>query len=185
MKKYLFLILVLFPMFLASCSSDKNDSVKPNNEISLQVKFHFTPYNVSDNSAKKVYTKELYLFYLEGKHVKEPITPYATDIAKYGNVCAIRDVNNEYIFADYASEFLQLKDNNGYYTYNFISSPIENYNFLGKQSIQQGAHLIVIKVDGTYFCKKVNITPQNGTILYDFNLVQTGKGNNVDKFIWF
>lgn len=186
MKKYLLFMLAFLPMALfMACSSDE-DGTKKSNELSyIQLKIHFTPYKASDYANKKIYTKEVYLFYLEDKKVKEPISPYATTVAKYGNVCVINDVNNEYIFADYSGDFVQLKDNNGYYTFDCLASAIYNYNFYGKQTLKKGNHLLVIKVDGTYFCKKINISPSGDTATYDFNLIQTGEGNVANNLIWF
>lgn len=186
MKKHLLFMLAFLPMVLfTSCSSDE-DGTKKSNELSyIQLQFHFTPFKSSDYANKKIYAKEVYLFYLEGKKVKEPINPYATTVTKYGNVCVINDVNGEYIFADYSGDYVQLKDTNGYYTFDCLASAIYNYNLYGKQSLKRGNHLLVIKADGTYFCKKININPNGDYAKYDFNLTQTGSGGVADKLVWF
>lgn len=94
--------------------------------------------------------------------------------------------DNEYIFADYSGEFAQLKDDNGYYTFDCVAAAIYNYNLItNTMPIQRGEHLIVIKTAGTYFCKKLNINPQGDNAVYEFNLVQTGNNGKSDNVVWF
>lgn len=186
MKKYLFAMLAILPIILfTSCSSD--DDKTENKKLSyVQFKFHFTPYkSESYTSSKKIYTKDIFLFRLEGKKIKEPISPYSMETIEYGKVCKIDDVNNEYIFADYAEELAQLKNDNGYYTFDLLAPAIYNYNFHGKGELQRGEHLLVVKIDGSYFCKKININPKGDSVVYEFNLTQTGKGDEVNRNIWF
>lgn len=187
MKKYLLFLLAFLPMVLCtSCSSDDDDETnQPQKLSSIEINFDFTPYDMSAfSTSKQLYTREIYLFNMEGKHIKEPITPFSMETKDYGWACAIDDVNGENIYCDYSGEFSQKKDNDGYYTFNCVDA-IYNYNFLSKKELSRGLHLLVIKINGSYFCKKIDINPKNFFAEYDFHLVQTATNGKVDRFIWF
>ena len=185
MKKYLLFLLAFLPMVLfTACSSDDENESKQ--ELSyMQVKFHFTPYNTSGYiDSKKIYTKEIYLFRLDNKQIKEPIIPYSTQTS-YGQMCVIDDVNGNYVYSDYSGDYAQLKDDRGDYTFDCMATAIYNYNFNQKTSLQKGEHLLVIKANGTFVCKNLSISPHGDNAVYDFNLVQTGKDGINDKVVWF
>lgn len=187
MKKYLLFLLAFLPMMFTACSSSDDDDGEGSgkNLTYIQVKFRFTPYSTSDYSyTKNLYIRELYLFKLDGKHLKEPIIPYSTDTS-YGKVCVVNDVNGNYVYSDYSGDFVQLTDDKGKYTFDCMAPAIYSYNFQGKSALQRGEHLIVIKAGETYFCKKLNINPQGDNAVYDFNLIQTGKDGTEDKVVWF
>ena len=187
MKKYLLFLLAFLPMVVfTACSSSEDEDVEQTQKLSsIGIEFDFTPYDMTSfSTSKKLYTKEIYLFNLEGKHIKEPITPFSMELKEYGLVCSIDDVNGEYIYCDYSGEFTQEKDNDGYYTFNGVEA-IYNYNFLSKRELSRGMHLLVIKTNGSYFCKKIDINPETSFAKYNFHLVQTVTNGKVDKYIWF
>lgn len=186
MKKVVLFCLV--SMLLAACSGSNNDDEFPgisDGELAfIHLDLNVTPLNASDLYKNKLYSRYVYLFYLDGKHPKnDKPSPFAFD---YGNsrICTINDVNDDPIECDYSGEFLQNTNSDGTFKLSGAHS-IYKYNVTSTANLKKGNYLIVIQTMGSYFCKKIDISPDKKYAEYTLNLVQTsGSDGKANQYIW-
>jgi hypothetical protein len=173
---------------LSACSGSNGNDDFPgisDGELAyIQLHLNVTPLNSSDLYKNKLYSKYVYLFYLDGKHPKnDKPYPYAFD---YGSkmICTISDVNDDPIECDYSGEFLQDTNTDGTFKLSGVTS-IYKYNVTSSLNLKKGDYLIVIQTMGSYFCKKIYISPENKYAEYTLDLVQTAGGDGkINQYIW-
>ena len=185
MKK---IVLIYLVIFFAGCSSGSSNNDFPgiyDDELAyIQLHLNITPATSSILYKNKLYSKYVYLFYLDGKHPKSDTpSPYAFDYASK-RICTISDINDDPIECDYSGEFIQDTNNDGTFKLSGVTS-IYKYNITSTANLKKGNYLIVIQTMGSYFCKNININSDKKYVEYIFDLKQTSDNNgNVTQYIW-
>ncbi|MBE6323109.1 MAG: hypothetical protein E7073_08850 [Bacteroidales bacterium] len=186
MKKFLFCLLAACTFI--SCSDDKDDDIYsyvPDGMLAfIHITFDASLINTPSDSREDAL---LFLFHTDGKFIEENPTPNSFTY-RGDEICFVHDVNNEYVYCDYFGSFLQKKDaSNGKYTMSYVDAAY-NPNFPGSAAyFSKGTYLIVIYINGTYFCHYETINPE-GKYIYDlhYNLVQTENSSGyAERYIWF
>lgn len=186
MKK---ILLFCFVALLAACSgSESNEDEFPgisDSELAyIQLHLNITPLNSSDLYKNELYSRYVYLFYLDGKHPKnDKPAPYAFDYVSK-RICTISDVNGDPIESDYSGEFSQDTNSDGTFKLSGTTS-IYKYNVTSSLNLKKGNYLIVIQTMGSYFCKKIDISPDKKYAEYTLDLLQiAGNDGNASQYIW-
>ncbi|MCM8871846.1 MAG: hypothetical protein NDJ65_01020 [Paludibacteraceae bacterium] len=187
MKKLLFCLLAACTVI--SCSDDKDDdsylSNVPDGMLGfIQIRFDASLINTPSDSREDAL---LFLFPTEGKFIKEDPTPHSFTSTYGDEICAIDDVNNESIFCNYSGSFLQEKDpSNGKYTMSYVDAAFTPNVLTLASYFSKGEYLIVIYVNGTYFCHYETIDPKEKYAELHYNLVQTENSSGyAERYIWF
>lgn len=137
MKNALFLLLLF--AFIGCSKDDKKEDESKLKYIQIKMKYDTDGVGPSG---------EVFVFFLKGKHPKENAKPRFFDY-KDESMCAIMDVNGEYIYHTYKTKFKAFKDENtGKYKNESsvvlnMEGGINGLSFPDGES-QEGNYLIVI-----------------------------------------
>lgn len=194
MKKLLITAIAILGVVVTfhGCTKDDKEEFPniPKDELAfVGFKFELRPATSDDDlfngrdSYGKLYTQDFYLFKLDGKHLAEGLPRPKTFESGRETLCVIHDVNGELILADFSTHNWQNKDiNTGKY---ILKGTVAVYNNEVTGRLKKGRYLIVVNTLKSYFCKIIDISPQNKYEYYNFVLIQTKMNDKIDDYIWF
>lgn len=187
MKKLLFCLLAACTVI--SCSDDKDDDSYLSNVPEGKLAFIKITFDASliDTPSDKRKDALLFLFPTAGKFIEENPKPYSFTY-NGDEICGVNDVNNESVYCNYSGSFSQDKDaSTGKYTMSYCTAAFTPNVLTLASYFSKGEYLIVIYINGTYFCHYETINPEGKYIdELHYNLVQTKNTSGyAERYIWF